>query len=77
MASPVFGALAKSSEIHADQRSSQATRNVVTVSFSRTALGRRQDRKRQTDQWLLEISGRRTNAIPFAVQPVITTVQSY
>ncbi len=58
MASPVIGGLAISSEIHADQRSSQRTRNVVSVPFQGTALGRRQDRKRQTDQCLPKPSDR-------------------
>ena len=78
MASPVSAGLPKFGEIHADQRSNQGTRNVVFVAFQATALGRRQDRKRQTDQWLLEISDRvaRTQfRLPFS--PVITTVQGY
>jgi hypothetical protein len=69
MASPVFAGLPKFGEIHADQRSSQGTRNVVSVAFQATALGRRQDRKKQADQWLLEISDRaaRTRSrLPFS-----------
>ena len=69
MVSPVFRGLGKSSEIRADQRPSQGTRNVVSVAFLATALVRRQDWKKQTDQWLLEISdgaARTRSRLPFS-----------